>query len=395
MKTLKFFVPFFIVFVIRNCCISADDRFIKRYALMKMYESCFGPEAVKEVRKEMKIALAKCSGAMPAAAASQYSASAAQNATPKPSLLASLLQTKHHLNSGDRDNSYSSEHLKTHSASSIDLNKLQQAILAGYNKNIIQQQQQHQHQQHQQPTSYSSNLAMNGGLAFSPVRSWNYAAAPLPPPAANPYPYPQNNGLLAVQHAASPAYMASLHYPMYPFQHYPFLSPFYASARSSRDLDVKGQLESLAVRMSGRIRNVTCIMQELGYMNENLEPDYQKIIERVKKLSIPDDLKSEMTDSVEYCRQFSLCVPEESKDKFSRDMVKPMFFFRCYKHKKMEACIIKDIKDRYSSDEVDDNMIGMERNDRSKHEFDNNDFAELAIYEFLYGADGFDIDDIL
>ena len=61
----------------------------------------------------------------------------------------------------------------------------------------------------------------------------------------------------------------------------------------------------------------------------------------------------------------------------------------------MEACIIKDIKDRYSSDEVDENMIGMERNDRSKHELNNNDFAELALYEFLYGADSFDIDDIL
>lgn len=59
----------------------------------------------------------------------------------------------------------------------------------------------------------------------------------------------------------------------------------------------------------------------------------------------------------------------------------------------MEACIIKDIKDRYSSDEVDENMIGMERNDR-KHELNNSDFAELALNEFLYGSDNFDIDDV-
>lgn len=55
---------------------------------------------------------------------------------------------------------------------------------------------------------------------------------------------------------------------------------------------------------------------------------------------------------------------------------------------------MKDIKNRYSSDEMDENMIGMERNDRSKHILNNNEFDELALYEFLYGVNSFDIDDI-
>lgn len=95
-----------------------------------MYESCFGPEAVKEVRKEMKMALMKCNAAAPAA-----SPLSAQNVSSKPSLIATFLQTKHHPNSADTP--YSSEHLKSHSASNIDVNKLRQAILTGYNKNII------------------------------------------------------------------------------------------------------------------------------------------------------------------------------------------------------------------------------------------------------------------
>jgi hypothetical protein len=34
-----------------------------------------------------------------------------------------------------------------------------------------------------------------------------------------------------------------------------------------RDLDIRGQLETLTSRLSGKIRNVTCVMQELGYVS--------------------------------------------------------------------------------------------------------------------------------
>lgn len=40
----------------------SEEKFIKKYAMMKVYESCFGPQVLKEVRKEMKEAAQKCSG---------------------------------------------------------------------------------------------------------------------------------------------------------------------------------------------------------------------------------------------------------------------------------------------------------------------------------------------
>lgn len=42
-----------------------EERFIKKYAMMKVYESCFGSDVLKEVRKEMKEAADKCSGFSP------------------------------------------------------------------------------------------------------------------------------------------------------------------------------------------------------------------------------------------------------------------------------------------------------------------------------------------
>lgn len=61
----------------------------------------------------------------------------------------------------------------------------------------------------------------------------------------------------------------------------------------------------------------------------------------------------------------------------------------------MEACIIKDIRERYSADDINENLIGIDRNDRSSREKSNNYMAELALYEFLYGADNMDVEDVL
>lgn len=43
----------------------SEEKFIKKYAMMKVYESCFGAQVLKEVRKEMKEAAQKCSGFQP------------------------------------------------------------------------------------------------------------------------------------------------------------------------------------------------------------------------------------------------------------------------------------------------------------------------------------------
>ncbi|XP_021934352.1 uncharacterized protein LOC110836930 [Zootermopsis nevadensis] len=159
-----------------------------------------------------------------------------------------------------------------------------------------------------------------------------------------------------------------------------------------RDLDIRGQLETLTSRLNGKIRNVTCVMQELGYLDENLEPNFEKISERINRLPIGEELKKDMVDGVQFCKQFAQCVPETGKDKFqlSRELVKPMFFFRCYKHKKLEACIMKDVRERYTpGDDMaapdEDNIGSGELRSlswaSSKPDYDD---MATAAYEFLY-----------
>lgn len=41
-------------------------------------------------------------------------------------------------------------------------------------------------------------------------------------------------------------------------------------------------------------------------LDENLEPAYEKMVDRISRLPIPDDLKRDMTDGVDFCRQFAV-----------------------------------------------------------------------------------------
>ncbi|XP_014261933.1 uncharacterized protein LOC106674017 [Cimex lectularius] len=380
-----------LTFIDHSSSFGGDDKFLRKYAMMKVYESCFGQEVVKEVRMEMKAAASKCAGSgngIQLGGAASHQTTNPQHNQIKQGIVTSTMHKIHHQKPHHSALVSSHESLPEAAAlhsdgqhqqqpnkqPTLDLAKLQEAIMAGYNNKQSYTQQTFSSSNHHQP-GFAQQPHYQLGFSSRP---YYQAAQPMPyyPPQHAPYPQPPQ------------PYMPSPYYQ----QAYQPYQPYYG--RSSRDLDVRGQLETLTTRMSGRIRNVTCVMQELGYLDNNLEPDYSRMIDRIARLPVADDLKKDMTEGVDFCRQFSQCVPDDRKDKLIREMVRPMFFFRCYKHKKLEACIMKDVRERYTNtdDLTEDNLTG--NDNRVAKEFSEDNMA-TAIYEFLYGGDNIDIDTLL
>lgn len=95
-------------------------------------------------------------------------------------------------------------------------------------------------------------------------------------------------------------------------------------------------------------------------------------------------------------------MPEIKKDKspLSRELIRPMFFFKCYKHKKLEACIMKDVREKYAGvaeDDFDGGDMELRRTGKASQFAADKEVDELAssMYEFLYGSDSnFDIENI-
>lgn len=338
----------------------SEDKFIKKYAMMKIYESCFGGEVVRQIRKEMKAACAKCA---------LYEA-------PPPSTPAPPVSTEETAQGDSQPPSANSVFQNANPG--IDVEKLHQAIMA-YRPNMPQAGFRPAGFPQVSPNNFYSPMAFNNP---------NFQAAAA---AGYPFFYPG--------------------YQQIPFSPYgggfPIVGQQYFGSgnRMSRDMDIKGQIEAITSKMSGKVRNVTCVMQELGYLDENLEPNYRRISERIGNLPVDEELRRDMQDGVTFCQEFSQCVPEVKKEKspLSRELIRPMFFFKCYKHKKLEACIMKDVREKYAGvteDDFESGDVELRRTGRQgkalMSENDEVDNMAASMYEFLYASDsGFDIDGIL
>ncbi|XP_013148430.1 PREDICTED: uncharacterized protein LOC106111008 [Papilio polytes] len=283
------------IFTICLFCVSAqalassDDKFIKKYAMMKIYESCFGPEVVKQIREEMKDAYAKCS--LPPSF----------EETPNPPQMSSVLLGK--LPPGfSMDPSTQTITKPTDGASLNQDNDL---------SNIDMKPQ--------------KQTPMAGVLSFRPLTP-NFQQQAIPQAGIPPY-MMQNPQFRPFSPAAS------------------FFQTPYTTA-----------------------------------------------------------LKTDIQDGLQFCQKFSQCVPEIKRDvaPLSQELIKPMFFFRCYKHKKLEACIMKDIRERFTSeDELDSesDFRFISRSARSVRDdalpdprFEALDEMAAYFYDYLSGSTGMDYD---
>ncbi|XP_050302907.1 uncharacterized protein LOC126740777 [Anthonomus grandis grandis] len=333
--------------VMVNAFGGSEDRFVKKYAMMKIYESCFGPEVLRQIRKEMKDACAKC----------------AAYDSPPPSTTTTTHSPPHATEEPPQgDAQPPGPH-----PSGLDVEKLHQAIMA-FRPNMQQPQ--------FRPASFPGQGGAMGNQFYSPMA---FSNPNYQPPGNYPFFY-------------QPGYQQI---PFSPYGNF-FGQQFYGgNSRVSRDMDMRSQLEAITSKMSGKTRNVTCVMQELGYLDENLEPNYSKISERIANLPVEEELRKDMQDGVTYCQQFSQCVPEVKNEKspLSRELIRPMFFFKCYKHKKLEACVMKDVRKKYvdvasdSSDDLEEDF-GSRRGKSANVGNGADEELAASLYDFLYMGDG-------
>ncbi|XP_063547428.1 uncharacterized protein LOC134754894 [Cydia strobilella] len=372
---------------------SSDDRFIKKYAMMKIYESCFGPEVVKQIRQEMKDAYAKCSA--------PPSFDAQPNLHLPPSVLLGKLPPGFAMDPSSQTITKPTDgaiHNQENDLPNQDSHSLKESPLGGILAFRPHGSQFPQQQPAVPPYMMPGSPQFRPFSPATPFYQVPYSAPGLfyPPgmPSYNPYAYQQQ-------------------YPQGFYQQ----PGFFGSNRMSRELDIRDRLELIsrtggagagagAGASGGRVRNITCVMQELGYIDHNLEPNYEQITQRIANLPVSSELKGDIQDGLQFCQKFSQCVPDTKRDvaPLSQELIKPMFFFRCYKHKKLEACIMKDIRERFTSEDeldTDTDFRSLSRSARAARardeplpdpRFDALDEMALYLYDYLSNGNGFDFD---
>jgi len=100
----------------------------------------------------------------------------------------------------------------------------------------------------------------------------------------------------------------------------------------------------LTEKMTHKIANVTCMLQELKYMNEDKTPNYKHAEHHINQLN-DAYLRNQLLYGFDMCKEFANCMPvKKAKTHIMKELGTCISFFKCMEMKKMEACFMKDFR---------------------------------------------------
>jgi len=136
------------------------------------------------------------------------------------------------------------------------------------------------------------------------------------------------------------------------------MNPFQSLNRAKRS--EHSSLDHLEEKMKDKVGNITCVLQELGFMDENHQPIYDAAITFLKDLQIADELKADLLDAMDMCKDFAMCLPvEKAKHPLKKKLGTAMGYSKCTSMMQVKVCMKHDMR-KYAGEmgHVDDEMMG-------------------------------------
>merc|ERR550534_2159187 len=110
------------------------------------------------------------------------------------------------------------------------------------------------------------------------------------------------------------------------------------------------KLKQEQYEMEQEIGNMTCVMKEIGILNQQNELDFNTQKRAFEKFNIPNQwLKNRLLDDMELCNKVAESLPVESQKEYNFpgliNMAQVKSYMRCSKYSKMRTCMYKDVKE--------------------------------------------------
>jgi len=120
-------------------------------------------------------------------------------------------------------------------------------------------------------------------------------------------------------------------------------NPFQSMNRVKRSEHTS--LDHLEEKMKNKVGNITCVLQEMGFMDEKHQPIYDAAVTFFKDLQIADDLKADLLDAMDMCKDFAMCLPvEKAKHPLKKELGTAMGYFKCTSMMEIKVCMKHDMK---------------------------------------------------
>ncbi|XP_069991638.1 uncharacterized protein [Penaeus vannamei] len=102
-----------------------------------------------------------------------------------------------------------------------------------------------------------------------------------------------------------------------------------------------------AVAVTDRLSNYTCALEKLEVINNDFDILYEKIKDDLDNLRIDQELKEDLKNATDFCKDLVECMPEP----LVRTVITPrlrriMAFLRCERETRYQACVKHDYRKR-------------------------------------------------
>ncbi|XP_018016986.1 uncharacterized protein LOC108673640 [Hyalella azteca] len=102
----------------------------------------------------------------------------------------------------------------------------------------------------------------------------------------------------------------------------------------------------LSERMMAKTSNATCVLRQLGYMDENDHLLYENYVSNINALSVNDaELKTDLVEGVNDCKAMAECLPlTKIAYPLTAALMRWSTWSKCYVSMVYQSCIKKDLR---------------------------------------------------
>jgi len=126
---------------------------------------------------------------------------------------------------------------------------------------------------------------------------------------------------------------------------YPVFQPIMGGRMKRQSMSPSKKLEMMKDRMTSIVGNATCVLKEMGWMNDDKSVNYDTCKDYINNLGVDDGLKEDLLYAHDCCKDLSMCMPvEKSRNPIMKELGQHICYHGCMKMKTTMCCMKQDFK---------------------------------------------------
>ncbi|KAL7640924.1 UNVERIFIED_CONTAM: hypothetical protein RMT77_008061 [Armadillidium vulgare] len=126
-------------------------------------------------------------------------------------------------------------------------------------------------------------------------------------------------------------------------------------------------VKDLKDKIENHVGNLTCILQNMNYINEKKQIELEYIKGEVKNLGFDKDLEFDLLEGIDICTDMTTCLPvKRMKTALSENLKRVMHFIKCSEEQRNLACLkhtLRRERNKFQTQELNEGLFSLLQED--------------------------------